>query len=75
MQGWKKAYLCELAAKKRAGDEKMSVNRLPMAVKGRPLLLGKDLDHQIQAYIAYLREAGDVVNTAIVIAAATGIVR
>ena len=72
---WKKVYLCELATKKRAGDEKISVDRLPVAVKGRPLLLGKDLDHQVQAYIASLREAGGVVNMAIVIAAATGIVR
>ena len=75
MQGWKKACLCELASKNRAGEEKMLVDRLPVAVKGRPLLLGKDLDLKVQAYIASLREAGGVVNTAIVIAAATGIVR
>ena len=75
MQGWKKAYLCELATKKRAGNEKMSVDHPPVAVKGRPPLLGKDLDHQVQAYIASLREAEGVVNTAIVIAAATGIAR
>ena len=53
----------------------MLVDRLPVAVKGRALLLGKDLDLKVQAYIASLREAGGVVNTAIVIAAATGIVR
>ena len=75
VRGWKKAYLSELATKKRVGDEKMSVDRLPVAGRGRPLLLGKDLDHQVQAYISSLREAGGVVNTAIVIAAATGIVR
>ena len=32
--GWKKAYLCELASKNRAGDEKMLVDCIPVAVKG-----------------------------------------
>ena len=67
--------MCELASKNRAGDEKMLVDHLAVAVKGRPLLLGKDLDLKMQAYIASLHEAGGVVNTAIVIAAATGIVK
>ena len=54
----------------------MLVDHLAVAVKGRPLLLGKDLDFKkVQVYIASLREARGVVNTAIVIAAATGIVR
>ena len=44
-------------------------------VKGRLLLLGKDLDLKVQSYIASLYEAGGMVNTAIVIAAATEIVR
>ena len=47
VRGWKKAYLCELASKNRAGDKKMLVDRLPVAVKGRPLLLGKDLDLKV----------------------------
>ena len=67
--------MCELASKNRAGDEKMLVDHLAVAVKGPPLLLGKDLDLKMQAYIASLHEAGGVVNTAIVIAAATGIVK
>ena len=53
----------------------MLVDCLPVAVQGRPLLLSKDLDHQVQEYIASLGEAGGVVNTALVIAAATEIVR
>ena len=71
----KEAYLCELATKKRAGDKKMSGDHLPVAIKGRLLLLGKDLDHQVQAYIASLRETGGVVNKAVVIAATTEIDR
>ena len=46
-----------------------------MILKGRPLLLGKDLDHQVQACIASLCDAGDVVDMAIVIVAATGFIR
>ena len=32
-RGWK-VYLCELASKNRAGDEKMLVDHLPVVVKG-----------------------------------------
>ena len=53
----------------------MLVDCLPVAVKGRPLLLSKDLVHQVQEYIASLREAEGVVNTALVIAVPTEIVR
>ena len=41
---------------------------------GRPLLLGKDLGTSVQNYINSLRKVGGVVNTAIVLAAANGIV-
>ena len=41
---------------------------------GRPLILGDDLDRQVREYVKYLRERGCVVNTAVVIAAAEGIV-
>ena len=65
----------ELANKNSAGGKKMLVEHLPVAVKGRPLLLSKDLVHQVQEYIASLCEAGGVVNIALVIASPTGIVR
>ena len=38
------------------------------------LLLGKELDDTIQEFIESLRKVGGVVNTSIVIAAATGVV-
>ena len=43
--------------------------------KGRPLLLGEELDRQVQAYIKCLRESGAVINTAIVMAVSEGIVK
>ena len=42
---------------------------------GRPLTLGEDLDKQVRAYLSALRENGAVVNTAITIACAKGVVK
>lgn len=42
---------------------------------GRPLMLGEDLDKQVQAYLKALRENGAVINTAITIACARGVVK
>ena len=53
----------------------MDVHELPEKRRGRPLLLGAELDRQVQAYINSLRKSGAVVNTAIVMACAEGIVR
>ena len=46
---------------------------LPYKKIGRPLNIGEKIDSQVQAYIKHLRENGAVVNTAIVIAVAKGI--
>lgn len=50
------------------------VKSLPTKAQGRPLLLGVELDKSVQDYINALRVAGGVVNTAIVQAAAVGII-
>ena len=71
---WKKKYLQELEKKRREGKE-MTVNELVNKKRGRPLLLGDELDKQVQAYITSLREHGAVINTAIAIACAEGIVK
>ena len=41
---------------------------------GRPLMVGPVVDKQIQAYLTTVREGGGVINTAITIAAGTGII-
>ncbi len=43
--------------------------------RGRPFLLGEELDLQAQAYVKFLRENGAVINTAIVMAVAEEIVK
>ena len=72
----KNEYLKELNEKRMAGyDEKeCTVTCLPTQSRGRPLLVGVELDVAIQDYIRTLRQAGGVVNTAIVMAAAEGII-
>ena len=67
-------YLQEIPARKRAGED-MTVKELTNKKTGRPLILGEDLDKQVQAYLAALRENGAVVDTAIAIACAKGVVK
>jgi len=50
------------------------VPTLPRKKSGRPLLIGDELDVQVQEYIKHLRKAGSPVNTQIVIATAEGII-
>ena len=70
---WKEAYVQELERKRKGGcmDEVM----LPVKKKGRPLLIGDELDTQVQTYIKDLRRCQATVNKAIVISAAEGIVK
>ena len=51
-----------------------AVTSLPTKPQGRPLLLGQELDKAVQDYIEALRCTGGIVNSAIVVAAAKGIV-
>ena len=74
VHGWKVKYLSELGKRKREGGE-LVVKTLPVAKIGRPLLLGEDLDKKVQNYLFSLRDVGGVINTAIVRAAAAGMVK
>jgi hypothetical protein len=71
---WMTKYRRELAARKRAGED-TTVTALGKKKIGRPLMLGQDLDRQVRAYLTALRENGAVVNTAIAIACAKGVVK
>ena len=55
-------------------SKEITVDILETKRKGRPLLLGVDLDAAVQEYVQSLRMAGGVVNTLVVMAAAEGIV-
>ena len=55
------------------------VHTIPMKLenrkRGRPLLLGNELDKQVKMYITALRSNGAVVNSTIVMACAEGLVK
>ena len=53
----------------------MTVAKLPEKKKGRPYLLGEELDKQVRACLTSLQDHGAVVNTAIAISCAKGIVK
>ena len=68
---WKNAYTREVHSKR--GDI-TALKSLPEKKRGRPYLLGEELDKQVRAYVTSLRSNGAVVNTAIVMSCAEGIV-
>ena len=71
----KTEYLEKLKeASKTKSGENVTVDSLETKQKGRPLLLGEELDTLVQEYVSSLRIAGEVVNTVVVRAAAEGII-
>lgn len=73
VKDWKDAYLRELKRKRAAGGD-ISDMVLQPPKRGRPLLLGVELDKKVQEYIKRLRSGHAVVNSSIVKALAEGIV-
>ena len=69
----KQKYLAILEEKKREGDRCPTVTTIPSKKKGRPLSLG-ELDKDVQSYIRALQVTGAPIGSAIIIAAAKGIV-
>ena len=63
---WMNKYKKELAERRRSGSNKLDIKKLPSLKRGHPLLLGEFLDNQVKEYIRSLREAGAVINSAIV---------
>ena len=59
--------------RKRQDEEEGDIVTLPLKKRGRPLLLGQDLDTKVQSYIRKVRDGGGAVSARIVTAAARGI--
>ena len=75
VRDWRNAYTRELKMKCRESNEsKPVVTELVQKKRGRPLLLGNELDEYVKTYLHFVREKGGVVNTAITIACAEGII-
>ena len=73
IRGLKKVYLEEMSRKRKAGED-MTITSLPAKRRGRPLLLGEELDQKVQQYLRAIRKSGGAVSTAIVLGAARGII-
>ena len=69
----KDAYTVEIKRKRASQESVRDVSSLPSKKRGRPLLLGQDLDGKVQQYLKKVREAGGAVSSRTVIAAARGI--
>ena len=58
---------------KRAAEDDSDLTVLPPKKRGRPVLLGEDLDTKVQLYLRKVREGGGVVSARIAMAAARGV--
>ena len=74
IRAWVNNYKLELHSNHLPGNTNVQVKKLESKKRGHPFLLGNLLDEQVQSYVLALRDAGAVINTAIVMAAAAGIV-
>ena len=72
---WRNAYTSEIRKRWREGSEDVIMKRLPEKKRGRPFLLGEELEMQVRAYLTALGANGAVVNTAIAIGCAERIVK
>lgn len=68
VRGWMNAYKKEM---KTAGK---SVTTLSEKRKGRPLLIGEELEDQVKSFLCGVRSSGGVINAPITVAVARGIV-
>ena len=73
VRGWKDGYLKELQVQERK-CEPISISELPEKRRGRPLMLGKQLEKEVQSFIKAIQDSGGVVNTQIVIATTRGVI-
>uniref|UniRef100_A0A1X7SY85 DDE-1 domain-containing protein n=1 Tax=Amphimedon queenslandica TaxID=400682 RepID=A0A1X7SY85_AMPQE len=71
---WMLKYKKELASRVKKGED-TSITALKGKKRGHPYLLGEDMDRQLQAYIKSLRESKAIINSAIVVSAAEGIIK
>ena len=70
IQSIKKSYLDGVREKRARDDEDLTL--LPGKKRGRHLLLGDELDKQVQMYLKRVRDGGGVVSARIALAAARG---
>ena len=65
-------YQEKLKRRRHSGND-TPLHKFPELQRGRPLLLGEALDHKLKLYVKKIRDAGGVISTKIVMAAAHGL--
>ena len=73
VRSFKTRYLKERRRRREEHEDDDCVEELPERKRGRKLLLGNKMDDMVQSYVCKLREKGCVIKTAIVKAAARGL--
>ena len=63
----------ECLKQKRNDSSDEEVVYLPPNKRGRPFLLGKQIDEQVQLYLRKVRDQGGIITASAVVAAARGI--
>ena len=53
---WIIKYKSEYQKKRKAGETELNITSLASAKRARPLMLGEELDGQVQSYIRALRD-------------------
>jgi len=76
VRGWRDAYRQEVfnQSTDRKRDRPVEVTELPQKRRGRPLLLGEELEEEVKLFVKASRAEGTVVNTETVMGTATGVV-
>ena len=72
---WKVTIIRKIKQDRARGMKCEPVVKLEGKKRGRPSTLSEELSKELMSYIRVIREAGGIINTAIVIAAATGMVQ
>ena len=72
---WKEAIIKKIKKDRSKGMKCEPVEELEGKKRGRPSTLSEELSRELMSYIRAIREAGGIINTAIVIAAATGMLQ
>ena len=78
VRGWRDAYSrtykhLKQESRKRPGSP-VKVEELPEKRRGRPLLLGEEMEREVQCFIKASRELGTAISSEVVMGIATGVV-
>ena len=75
IRGWRNLYQAELKMRVSRKEPDFDIKVIPEKKMWHPLLLGIDLDKEVQAYLRTICKAGCPIDTAVTLGAATGLVR